>query len=170
VAPGIRFVPITQPSQIASLVPFARGIWIGHYYGLVDKSLVDYVLAKFQSFEAITKQIGQEGHLYYLVERKDGDALGYIAVVPDAGKKELFLSKFYIKAGERQKGLGRQALEYIEGLARDNGLKKIYLTVNKRNAGSIAVYERMGFAKARDVVTDIGDGFVMDDFVMVKAV
>ena len=44
----------------------------------------------------------------------------------------------------------------------------IYLTVNKQNLISISVYEKLGFLRARDLVTDIGSGFVMDDYVMEK--
>jgi len=40
--------------------------------------------------------------------------------------------------------------------------------VNKRNAKAIAAYQRNGFVIADSVVTDIGHGFVMDDFIMTK--
>lgn len=46
----------------------------------------------------------------------------------------------------------------------------LYLTVNRENAGSIAAYLAMGFRKVREQVTDIGEGYVMDDFIMEKAV
>jgi len=46
------------------------------------------------------------------------------------------------------------------------GLSRIQLTVNKGNSGSISVYEHWGFVTVDSVVTDIGCGFVMDDYVM----
>ena len=45
-------------------------------------------------------------------------------------------------------------------------LPAIRLTVNKGNADSIAIYRHTGFAIVIDVVADIGNGYVMDDYVM----
>ena len=66
--------------------------------------------------------------------------------------------------------MGRQALEFVEHIAKQNKLPKLTLTVNKGNAGSINVYLKAGFVKKEEVVTDIGGGFFMDDYVMEKAV
>ena len=44
--------------------------------------------------------------------------------------------------------------------------KPIRLTVNKYNKNSIAAYRKWGFKIIDSVVTDIGSGFVMDDFIM----
>jgi len=49
------------------------------------------------------------------------------------------------------------------------GVRELWLTVNKDNAGPIAFYQRVGFAIAGPVVTDIGGGFAMDDYQMVKS-
>ncbi|MDB6006010.1 MAG: Ribosomal protein acetylase RimI, partial [Prosthecobacter sp.] len=42
------------------------------------------------------------------------------------------------------------------------------LFVNKHNISAIRAYQRAGFAFEKDVITEIGGGFVMDDYVMVK--
>lgn len=44
--------------------------------------------------------------------------------------------------------------------------KKIQLTVNKHNINSINAYKKWGFKTIDSVVTDIGSGFVMDDYIM----
>ena len=41
----------------------------------------------------------------------------------------------------------------------------IWLTVNKRNDDSIAIYKKFGMEIIRSEVTDIGSGYVMDDYV-----
>ena len=69
----------------------------------------------------------------------------------------------------RQEGIPfSEVVKNIIDLCRDNGLSMIYLTVNKQNLSSIAVYEKLGFVRARELVTEIGNGFVMDDYVMEK--
>ena len=44
----------------------------------------------------------------------------------------------------------------------------MYLTVNKGNDLGIRAYKGTGFQIVEAVVTDIGEGFVMDDYVMEK--
>jgi RimJ/RimL family protein N-acetyltransferase len=46
--------------------------------------------------------------------------------------------------------------------------RRLILSVNKRNTKAITAYKRNGFAIVESVVTDIGGGFVMDDYVMAK--
>lgn len=50
-------------------------------------------------------------------------------------------------------------------MAENLNCKKIYLTVNKTNIKAIRVYERFGFEKTDQVVFDIGNGYVMDDYI-----
>jgi ribosomal protein S18 acetylase RimI-like enzyme len=54
--------------------------------------------------------------------------------------------------------------KFVE-IAKMRNLKKIWLTCNRNNTNSIAIYEHLGFKKVREEVTDIGNGFVMDDFI-----
>jgi diamine N-acetyltransferase len=44
----------------------------------------------------------------------------------------------------------------------------VALQVNRRNAGAISAYERCGFAIRERGDFPIGDGFVMEDFVMAR--
>jgi RimJ/RimL family protein N-acetyltransferase len=101
--------------------------------------------------------------MFFLIE-KERNYVGYIGVQPK--EEELFLSKIYVKLSERGKGFGKQAVRFLENLARRLNLKKISLTVNKNNIKTIKAYEKMGFENLGPVVQDIGDGFVMDDFKM----
>ena len=50
--------------------------------------------------------------------------------------------------------------------ARKKGYKVLHLNVNRHNSAAIRAYERNGFHKANEMVTDIGGGFVMDDYIM----
>jgi ribosomal protein S18 acetylase RimI-like enzyme len=112
-------------------------------------------------------QIHTEGCRYFLIE-EDGAYVGYLGV--QSKDKELFLSKIYIEASRRGKGIGRKSVQFLEHLASLRNLNKISLTVNKNNLQSIKAYEKMGFTNLGSVVQDIGNGFIMDDFKMEKIV
>lgn len=94
---------------------------------------------------------------------------GFFALVPQKDGI-LFLSKFYLKKDFRRKGIGRKQLEFIEKSGKDMGCQTIRLTVNRHNEGSIATYEHLGFHRVGEQMTDIGNGYVMDDYVMEKTI
>lgn len=158
---------VESNEAIGQVVSLADEIWREHYTYIIGKDQVDYMLAKFQSPKAVSNQI-EEGYLYFLLE-EESKTIGYFAVQPREKESELFLSKFYIKNSSRGRGHGREAVDFMEELAKSNSLGRISLTVNKNNAFAIARYEKMGFKKTASPVTDIGGGFVMDDYRMERA-
>ncbi len=155
-------------SQMVSVVAsLARSIWVEHYTPIIGREQVAYMLSNFQSEKAVKKQM-QEGYRYFLLKTEEGYS-GYFGIIPDEVSGRLCLSKFYITRAARGRGLAREVMAFITKLCREKNIKTIWLTVNKRNP-SMAVYERLGFLTKKELVTDIGAGFVMDDFVMEKTV
>ncbi len=144
----------------------AEEIWHEHYDTLLGKAQVDYMVARFQTEAAIRGQIEQEGYEYYLL-KCFGGTCGYLSVKKE--KDDLFLSKFYIAKKYRGRGFARQAMNFLENVCRDNRLSRIRLTVNRHNENSIKVYQSLGFKQTGEKVTEIGEGFVMDDYLMEKA-
>lgn len=55
--------------------------------------------------------------------------------------------------------------QFIKEKALEQRCSNIWLTVNRYNQQAIAVYEHFGMQCVQKQVTDIGNGFVMDDFV-----
>jgi RimJ/RimL family protein N-acetyltransferase len=82
----------------------------------------------------------------------------------------MFLSKLYVLNSARGNGIGRMALAFMEKQTRELNLKKIKLTVNKLNTNSIKAYEKIGFINIEAIVQDIGNGYVMDDYVLEKII
>lgn len=156
---------VATPSQIAAVAELARETWMQHYVPLIGAAQVEYMLARFQSAEAIARQIAAEGYEYYWTP-----GAGYLALVPDLARQSAMLSKLYVRASLRGTGVGRAMVEFAEKRAAELGGAELWLTVNKHNAGSIAFYEKMGFRKTAALVADIGGGFVMDDWRMAKPI
>jgi len=156
--------PVRTAGEIQTVADLAESIWTEHYTSLIGLAQVAYMIEKFQSVPAITEQI-QKGYRYYLI-RCDGRSVGYTAVLLEPAEKSLFLSKIYVEKAYRGRSLASQTIFALKKICREEGLEKIRLTVNKGNHTSIAVYEHLGFLKVRDVVTDIGEGYVMDDHIM----
>jgi ribosomal protein S18 acetylase RimI-like enzyme len=116
-----------------------------------------------------SRQIREDGYEYYLVVDEEESA-GYFALVADEDSGSTQLGKVYLKRSCRGRGLGRAVLAFIEEESVARGVRELWLTVNKDNVDSIAFYQRLGFVVAEPLVMDIGNGFVMDDYRMVKRV
>ena len=153
-------ITFEKAENIKELANLASDIWHEYWPILLSDKQIDYMVENFQSENAIKNQIANENYTYFYI-MKDGDKSGYFGLSDKEGY--LFLSKIYISKEFRHKGLGTKAFEKIKEIA--NG-RKIRLTVNKQNFNSIKAYEKWGFKTIDSVVTDIGNGFVMDDYIM----
>ncbi|CDE87996.1 TPA: N-acetyltransferase [Candidatus Gastranaerophilales bacterium HUM_20] len=152
-----EFKKVNDIKELASL---ASSIWHEYWTCILTPEQIDYMVENFQSEKAIKNQIENENYTYYFII-KDGAKAGYFGI---SDKKEyLFLSKLYLKKEYRHQGLGKKAFEKIKELAND---KPIRLTVNKYNTNTINAYKKWGFEIIDAVVTDIGSGFVMNDYIM----
>lgn len=138
-------------------------IWREHYTPIIGEEQVDYMLEKFQSVEAISNQIDNEGYEYYLLDYENKN-VGYIGIKID--KESLFLSKLYVLKDFRKKGLASSAIKFLKDICKEKELDKIWLTVNKYNLESINAYKRLGFIIIDEQISDIGNGFVMDDYIL----
>ena len=148
-----------QISELANI------IWREHYIPIVGKPQIDYMLDKYQSEKAIKEQI-KNGFEYFLI-RFDKSPVGYISIKKEVNA--LFLSKIYMLGDYRGKKIGKAAMKHVEEKAKDYKLNTIRLTVNINNTNSIKAYEKLGFVNVGPLVTDIGNGFIMDDYQMVKS-
>lgn len=152
-----------KAENVKELALLTSEIWHEYWTCILSPEQIDYMVEKFQSESAITEQIKNENYTYFYI-LCDGEKAGYIGM----SKKDdyLFLSKLYIKKDFRHKGIGTQVFEFIKDFAHKNNYVKIRLTVNKYNKNTINAYEKWGLKTVESVVTDIGNGFVMDDYIM----
>lgn len=151
---------VKSENEIAETAIAAREIWTQHFTPIIGSDQVEYMLEKFQSAGAISEQIKNGGYTYLNVI-ENGAVIGYTGFKKDG--KRMFLSKLYVKKSHRGKGASRLMLNEI--IKRSEGLDGIYLTVNKHNDTTIEIYRHMGFRLIDKAVTDIGNGFVMDDYI-----
>lgn len=162
--PDMKMVEV-RPEQVDELAALAKPIWTDHFTPIIGAEQTAYMIEKFQSAPAMRAQMEHDGYHYYFF-LYDGQKAGYTGIRRDGDS--LFLSKIYVEKSFRRRGLASLGIAFMEDLCRREGLRKIWLTVNKNNDGSIACYRARGFVTAYPLVTDIGNGFVMDDYVMEK--
>lgn len=151
---------------LPALAAMADTVWHEFFPCILTAGQIDYMVEKFQSQAALARQI-EDGYSYYFI-LDEGERVGYMGIQPKDGK--LFLSKLYILEPYRQKGYAGKAFAFLAGYCREHSLKSIWLTVNRHNDHAIGVYKNKGFTVVREQKTDIGSGYIMDDYVMERLV
>lgn len=161
------FIPATT-SDIPALQTLASQVWHDHYPGIITLEQIEYMLQMGYSTETITTEITQEA-ITWLKIIVDTDMVGF-AAFGAYGKsgKQVKLHKLYLSVTYHGQGIGTAALTEVERQATAKGATSIILNVNKNNSKAIASYQRNGYRIIESVVNDIGNGFVMDDYVMQK--
>lgn len=154
---------VKTDSEILDIAKLAEIIWNQHFVPIIGKAQVDYMVEKFQSYPAIKSQIENDGYEYYQIYSSHTLA-GYTGIRQE--DNALFLSKLYIKKDFRGQHLATDTMHFLVDLCKKRGLKKIWLTCNKHNDNTLAVYRHLGFKVTDEQVADIGNGFVMDDYIL----
>jgi ribosomal protein S18 acetylase RimI-like enzyme len=124
------------------------------------------MLAQRYEPSIISSELGRDD-IFWDVLRVDDTMVAFASSVVD-GMRELKLDKLYVHPSRQRCGYGGLLIDHTCERARALGLVAVTLAVNKHNHAAIASYHKHGFAIREAVVKDIGGGFVMDDYVMVR--
>ena len=165
VNPEVR-IEVAADDDLLIVRDLAHAIWPRVYPAIISVAQINYMLHQRYELPVLREDVAR-GVVYALIRRGE-DAVGYIGIEPRA--EDVFLHKLYLLPEVAGQGVGASALQWVEAQAVSRGLGAIRLVVNKRNVQAIRAYRRAGFEFERDVVTDIGEGFVMDDFAMVRMI
>jgi len=159
-------VPATE-ADLPALAELAGLIWRQHYPGIISSKQIEYMLARMYSLETLRDEMrSQQIQFYRLLVM--GRFSGFASLGPTVRPDEIKLHKLYLLPELHGRGLGSLLLQHCEKVALQLAARRLVLAVNKQNALAVAAYDRNGFKIYESVVSNIGDGFVMDDFLMAK--
>ena len=89
------------------------------------------MIDKFQSDHAVKDQMAHQNYRYYLA-KLNGEYAGFVGLAPRyQGQEEMYLSKVYLLPEAAIKAWSRPCSTQLEQEARNEGLSKIRLTVNR---------------------------------------
>ena len=89
----------------------------------------------------------------------DGEqVIGYVVLTLgfsfEYGGRDAFLDELYLDEKYRGRGIGRQAMEFVEAQAREMGVNAVHLEATHGNHPAIELYRRAGYvAHARVLMT-----------------
>lgn len=154
------------PGLFPTIAELAHRIWPICFSEIISPAQCEYMLHQRYTPTAIAESI-RLGMAYELL-RSAGTFVGFGAHGPGPSPRDWKLWQIYLLPDRQGLGLGRQYIDHVVHAGRRAGRSILLLTVNKANARARALYERCGFQIRESVTFDIGNGFLMDDFVLVK--
>jgi ribosomal protein S18 acetylase RimI-like enzyme len=166
----VSIVPL-RAADVPALAALAREIWRAHYPGIISRAQIEYMLAERYD-EAVIHEELKRKDLWWAVLMLNGQMTGYTsyflagAVTRDAG--EMKIDKLYVHPQAQRQGYGGRLIHHVAAVAARRGCRRLTLAVNRHNPSAIAAYHKHGFHIARTSVRNIGGGFVMDDYIMVR--
>ena len=157
----MRVKRIENVEELKIVRHLAERIWNDHYVEIIGQEQVDYMLGRMYDLESLRHQMagGDEFYLLYL----DALPLGFSSIRKE-NDGSWFMNKLYVETTEHRKGMGAY---FFKELIAINDIQTIRLQVNRQNYKAINFYFKMGFVIERVADFDIGDGYFMNDFVMV---
>jgi ribosomal protein S18 acetylase RimI-like enzyme len=151
-------------SDIPLIQSLAHRIWYSHYPGIITHEQIAYMLDWMYSAAELGNQmtLGQHFTIVY-----DGEeATGYYAL-SERQLHHYYLHKFYIETSLHRRGLGAAALTHLLALDCEQ-YETISLQVNRKNIKAVNFYFKHGFTIDRAEDFEVGGGYTMDDYVMIK--
>ena len=152
--------------DLPAIAALAEVVWRAHYPGIISDAQIDYMLERMYGLDTLRHELAL--HVRYDRAFVGNEFVAFAAHGP-AANDELKLHKLYVHPAWQRHGIGSFLLRHVENVARNLGCHAVFLAVNKRNERAIAAYVKNGFVTRESIVDDIGGGFVMDDYVMAKA-
>ncbi|SNR37434.1 GNAT family N-acetyltransferase [Flavobacterium sp. ov086] len=155
---------ISDIKQIQNIVNIT---WPITYGEILSKEQLDYMLGLFYSDEALTEQYNGKVQLFYMIYEEETN-IGFIGIEHNYNKEAITkIHKIYLLPETQGKGIGKKVIDEIGKLASENNSAALLLNVNRFNS-ALGFYKKIGFEVIDEVNIEIGNGYLMEDYVMEK--
>ena len=153
-------------NDIPVIQDLTEKIWRPTYQPILTTEQIEYMIDMMYSTASLNKQITELQH-QFLILQDDSTPIGF-ASYSTTGTPGIFkLQKIYLDGNYQGKGVGKFLLEQVAQQVKERGANILELDVNRFNKAK-QFYEKQGFSVYKEKKTDIGSGYIMDDYVMRK--
>lgn len=154
--------------DIEAIRQVAEKTWPISYAEMISPEQIRYMLDRMYTSEGIGSSIMAKDEAFILAEDQE-HVIGFAGIqFAHPETRYTRLHKLYLLPEYQGKQVGKLLMSEVEKMALLHGTKAIHLNVNKHNP-SLQFYQHQGFQILEEMVLDIGNGFVMDDYILVKS-
>lgn len=154
-------------AELPEIQRIAYQTWPMTFGDILSPQQIDYMLDWMYSIPSLTAQIEEKGHVFLLIKENEA-CLGYVSYELNyKNEPNTKIHKIYLLPASQGKGAGAALIRKVAEIATDNHNSALLLNVNRYNK-AVGFYEKMGFSIVGSEDIDIGDGFLMQDYIMAK--
>lgn len=148
--------------DIALIRELTWQVWPQTYAAILSASQIEYMLEMMYSERSLQEQM-ESGAQFIILYENDNPVgfASYQLMQPGLYK----LHKLYVLPSQQGKGAGRRLIDHIIERISEGNPCALQLQVNRNNKAKL-FYEKAGFKTIREVQFDIGEGYIMDDYIM----
>lgn len=155
-------------NDIQSIQNIAFETWPSAYGDILENQQIDYMLSLMYNKEVLENQMDESQT--FLIIKEENEDLAFVSFETNYDNlPQTKIHKIYISPKAQGKGLGKILIEETENQAIKKRNNRLLLNVNRQNKARF-FYEKLGFKIAYSEDIEIGNGYLMNDFVMVKEI
>ncbi|MFN8345288.1 MAG: GNAT family N-acetyltransferase [Spirosomataceae bacterium] len=158
---------VADETHLPEINRIAHETWPATFGAILSEKQINYMLDWMYSLPSLTEQIRDKGHVF-LIAKDESGYLGYASYELNCqGLPKTKIHKIYLLPVSQGKGVGAALINRVGKIAVENKNVTLSLNVNRYNK-AVGFYEKVGFKVVGNEDIDIGDGFLMEDFIMEK--
>lgn len=159
----IEVVPAYHP-HISSIIELSQKVWPTTFASILSKKQIAYMMKMMYSRKSLINQINS-GH-QFAIAHINNNKVGFVSFETNyQTSNSTKIHKLYILPQHQRVGVGKTLIKYVIDKATEASNSSLILNVNKNNAQAIDFYIKNSFKRIREEVIDIGENYVMDDYV-----
>jgi diamine N-acetyltransferase len=152
--------------DIPVIQQIANKTWPIAYSEIISNEQLVYMLDLIYSDAALTAAINKKAQLFYIAKDENDAVLGFFAVEHNYNEEaKTKLHKIYILPENQGKGIGKLLMDEAINLSKVQKSNALILNVNRFNS-AFYFYQKLGFEIIETVDIEIGNGYLMEDFVL----
>ena len=150
--------------HIPTIRALAQEYWPVAFVSILSASQIAYMMEMMYSHSSLEGQMNK-GH-QFAIASKNNEKVGYMSYETDCeGMGKTKIHKLYISPHYQRMGVGKAMVDFVSQQALLANNSALFLNVNKYNNKAISFYNKHQFQLVKEEEIDIGDGFIMDDYV-----
>ena len=162
---NIDFVK-AERDDLIKVQSLAKEIWPDTFQEILSAEQIEYMLNWMYDIEKLKSQL-QEGHEFFLLTDA-GKEIGFAGVEWNFPKKDLLrIHKLYLLPSYQGTGLGKYMILQLEDIVKSRNGNGLHLNVNRFNR-AVQFYQNLDFRIIGEEDIDIGNGYLMEDYIMCK--
>ncbi|MFM9988678.1 GNAT family N-acetyltransferase [Flavobacterium sp.] len=160
-------ISVATKSQLEIVRDLAYKIWPSTYGAILSEVQLDFMLDKFYNLNYLENQLINENQVFLLIE-ENNKYFGFCSYELNCeSSNKTKLHKIYVLPETQGKGIGKILLNEVEKIASENNNSALFLNVNRYNNAQ-EFYKKQGYSVIKTIDIEIGNGYLMEDFVMEK--